>query len=187
MFGNHTSGDCAGIANFSDTTNISGAACVGNRLVTLATYGAGVANNASYYGAPGDLSSIWAGAQCMCQNGSTANPCPSPPACPMEQDCAKCFEVKCDPNGVGKYSNGDTRNGASWCNANATVVIQVIDACPHNHPSNTWWCTTNDPNHIDLSCSALQAISATPSTIGSVGWLDVQVRPVSCSVGLGPH
>jgi hypothetical protein len=194
MFGNDGSGDCAGVANFSDMTNIANANCVGDRMVTLASFSAGVTNNASYYGAPGDLSSIWTGGQCTCQPGQTANAagvCPTAPQCPMEQDCAKCFEVKCDPNGSGQFSNGDRRDvastGVNYCNTSATVVIQVIDACPHNHPSNTWWCTSKDPNHIDLSCSALEAIAAQPSMIGNIGWLDVQVRPVDCSVGLGPH
>jgi hypothetical protein len=194
MFGNDGSGDCSGIANFSDTTNIANATCVGLKTVTLASFSAGVANDASYYGAPGDLSSIWTGSECACQRGQTANAagaCPTAPSCPMEQDCARCFEIKCDPNGTGQFSNGDRRDLAStkvnYCNTTATVVIEVIDACPHNHPSNTWWCTANAPNHIDLSCSALEAISATPSKVGSVGWLDVQVRPVDCSVGVGPH
>ena len=186
MFGNHTAGDCSGVTNFSDTTNIAQANCVANRLVTLASYGSGVANDASYYGAPGDLSSIWSGGQCVCQGGGTGT-CPTAPSCPMEQDCAKCFEVKCDPNGTGTYSDGTTRTGSMYCNANQSVVIEVIDACPHNHPSNTWWCTSKAPNHIDLSCSALGAIAGDPTKIGAWGWLDVQVRAVSCSVGLGPH
>jgi hypothetical protein len=188
MFGNHTSGDCNGLANFSDTTNIAQANCVGDGTVTLATYSSGVANNAAYYGAPGDLSSIWAGGECTCQppNQASTATCPSAPSCATEQDCGKCFEIKCDPNGTSTYSNGDTRNGASYCNASQGVVIQVIDACPHNHPSNTWWCTSKSPQHIDLSCSALEAIASTPSSVGSWGWLDVQVRPISCSVGLGP-
>jgi hypothetical protein len=105
----------------------------------------------------------------------------------METDCARCFEIRCDPNGTGMYSNGDTRTGTRWCNASQSAVIQVIDACPHNHPSNTWWCTTNRPNHVDISCSAMEAIAASPGSVGSWGWLNVQVRPVDCSVGLGPH
>jgi hypothetical protein len=163
-------------------------------MVTLATFASGVANNSSYYGAPGDLSSIWTGGECTCQPGQTANAagvCPTAPQCPMEQDCGKCFEVKCDPNGTGQFSNGDRRDqastGVNYCNTSASVVIQVIDACPHNHPSNTWWCTSKAANHIDLSCSALEAIAAKPTMVGSLGWLDVQVRPVDCSVGLGPH
>jgi hypothetical protein len=189
MFGNHTSGDCNGVANFSDTTNISGATCT-HQGVTLAAYMSGVANDSSFYGAPGDESSIWMGPACMCGTGDTENAagmCARPPSCPMEADCGRCFEIKCDPNGTGMYSDGATRKGAMYCNANQTAVIEVIDACPHNHPSNTWWCTNQRKNHIDLSCSAMEAIAGTPADVGVWGWLNVQVRPVNCSVGLGAH
>jgi hypothetical protein len=187
MFGDHTKNDCAGLANFTDTTQISGATCT-HQGVTIAAYMSGVANNASYYGAPGDESSIWMGPTCVCDNAGT-NPstgrCVNPPSCNMEQDCARCFQIKCDPNGTGTYSNGDTRMGAQFCNPNQSVVIQVIDACPHNHPSNTWWCTDQRKNHIDISCSAMEAIIGTGEMAGSLGWVNVQVRPVDCSVGLG--
>jgi hypothetical protein len=187
MFGNHTMGDCAGLANFSDTTNISGATCT-HQGVTIATFMSGVANDASFYGAPGDESSIWMGPTCTCQQGQTENAagmCPTAPSCNMEQDCGRCFQIKCDPNGTGTYSNGDTRMGAQYCNPNQSVVIEVIDACPHNHPSNTWWCTNQRKNHIDLSCSAMEGIIGTSQMAGSLGWVNVQVRPVDCSVGLG--
>jgi hypothetical protein len=103
----------------------------------------------------------------------------------MEADCARCYEIKCDPAGTGTYSDGSTRVGAMYCNASRTAVIQVVDACPHNHPSNTWWCTNQRRNHIDISCSAMKAIAGQPDRVGSWGWLNVQVRPVDCSVGVG--
>ncbi|HEY7375417.1 MAG TPA: hypothetical protein VIF57_24880, partial [Polyangia bacterium] len=111
MFGNHTAGDCNGLANFTDATNISGATCT-HQGITLAPYMSGVANDSSFYGAPGDESSIWVGPTCACQPGQTENGtgmCPSAPTCNMEQDCGRCFQLKCDPSGTGTYSNGDTR------------------------------------------------------------------------------
>jgi hypothetical protein len=77
---NGTNADASGYANFSDTANIAGSACASNGTVTIASHSSGVANDASYYAAPGDLSSIWQGGEC-----------------PMEQDCGKCVAVKCDP------------------------------------------------------------------------------------------
>ena len=103
----------------------------------------------------------------------------------MESDCGRCFEVKCDPAGTGTYSDGATRVGAMYCNPNQSAVIEIIDACPHNHPNNPWWCTTQRQNHIDISCSAMKAIAGNPNNVGSWGWLNVQVRPVDCAVGLG--
>jgi hypothetical protein len=187
MFGNTTVGDCAGVANFTDATNISGATCT-YQGVTIAPYSSSMPNNASYYGAPGDESSIWQGPACSCQGGApdTNGKCDQPPACPMEGDCAKCFEIKCDPAGTGTYSDGATRVGAMYCNPNQSAVIEVIDACPHNHKGNPWWCTAQRKNHIDISCSAMKAIAGQPSLVGSWGWLNVQVRPVACSGGLGP-
>jgi hypothetical protein len=33
----------------------------------------------------------------------------------------------------------------------------------------------------------MKGIAGNPNNVGSWGWLNVQVRPVDCSVGLGPH
>jgi hypothetical protein len=187
MFGNSTANDCAGFSNFTDSTNIAGSTCASNRSVTIDQFQAGVANNASYYAAPGDLASIWQGPQCMCQGGGTGN-CTTPPSCPMEQDCAKCVAVKCDPTGT--FSLGGSTHDAD-CSKTSYVVVEVIDACPHNHPTNVasseGWCTSKQANHIDLSCSALGDISTLGTAVGRDGWLNVDVQIVPCSLGLGKH
>ena len=186
MFGNiaaSPASDCSGVANFTDATMISRATCTSQGF-PVATYGAGVANAASFYGAPGDLSSMWVGPLCTCPAGQTT----CVPSCRMEGDCGRCFEVKCDPAGIGSYSDGATRVGATYCNPNQSAVVQIIDACPHNHSNNPWWCTAANPgtvNHIDISCSAMKAIAGNPAMIGNWGWLNVQVRQVDCAVGLG--
>jgi hypothetical protein len=106
----------------------------------------------------------------------------------MEQDCGKCVAVKCDPNGT--ISEGGY-NHDMYCGTTEYVVIEVIDACPHNHPTNVasseGWCTSRQANHIDLSCSALGGISNLGTGVGIQGWLNVDVQVVPCCLGLGPH
>ncbi len=194
MYGDHNSGDCAGYPNFSDTTPIKTYTC--QSKVTIANFQSGTANNASYYAATGDASSLWSGAQCNCQGGGTENCAQNAsPSCPAESasggNCGICVAVKCDPSGT--YSYGGTTHDAD-CNASTYVVVQVIDACPHNHYTNVnsaqKWCTTSSTqtaNHIDLSCSGLADISTKGMNIGQDGWLNVAVQKVDCSVGLGKH
>jgi hypothetical protein len=64
------------------------------------------------------------------------------------------------------------------------VVVQLIDACPHNHPNNAYWCTRARPDHIDISCSAFRALTEGRS-VGQIGSINVYARRVDCSVGLG--
>ncbi len=192
MYGNDSSGDCSGYPNFSDTTNFDSQTCPN---VTKTTYSAGVANNASYYGATGDLSSLWTingnVPVCQCPGGGTGN-CTQAPSCPGEAqsdgDCGICVAVKCDPSGT--YTSGGSTHDAD-CSTTTYVVVQIIDACPHNHPANVasanGWCTSTQPQHIDLSCSGLGGISTLGTNIGRDGWLNVDVQQVACSIGLGTH
>jgi len=189
MYGNDSSGDCNGYPNFGDTTSINSQTC--NKVVTIASYSAGVANNASYYGATGDVSSLWVGAECAC-NGSDTCSNNQAPSCPAESqaggNCGICVAVKCDPNGTFSLS-GSTHD--QDCSTTQYVVVQIIDACPHNHPTNVasseGWCTSRQANHVDLSCSALGGISTKGMNIGQDGWLNVDVQKVDCSIGLGLH
>ncbi len=192
MYGNDSSGDCAGYPSFGDTTSINSQTCTtGQNKVTIASYSSGVNNNASYYGALGDLSTLWVGAECSC-NGSDTCPSNQAPSCSAESqsggDCGICVAVKCDPNGTFSLS-GTTHD--SDCSKTEYAVVQIIDACPHNHPTNVasseGWCTSRQPNHIDLSCSALGGISTKGMNIGQDGWLNVDVQKVDCSIGLGLH
>lgn len=66
------------------------------------------------------------------------------------------------------------------------MVVTVVDACPHNPPNNTYWCTEQRPNRIDISCSAFRAITQ-EREIANIGNINVLVRVVDCSVGLGVH
>jgi hypothetical protein len=189
MYGNDSSGDCDGYPDFGDTTNIDSQTCT--KVVSIASYSAGVANNASYYGATGDLSSLWGGAECSC-NGNDTCPSNQAPSCPAESqsggNCGICVAVKCDPNGTFSLS-GTTHD--QDCDKTHYVVVQIIDACPHDHPTNVasseGWCTSRQANHVDLSCSALGGISTKGMNIGQDGWLNVDVQKVDCSLGLGLH
>jgi hypothetical protein len=64
------------------------------------------------------------------------------------------------------------------------VVGQQIDACPHNHPNNAYWCTAERPDHVDISCSAFAALTR-GRNVGEIGSINVHVRSVDCSAGLG--
>jgi hypothetical protein len=165
--------DCAPLG-FTDSTDINRSACVSRNAVTLNS------SNETYFGAPGDLSTLWTGAACTCPAGQTT----CVPACNGQQDCAMCVEIACNAGGVHSFmNNGDTHD--RYCRPGQSVVVQIIDACPHNHVNNTYWCTSARPNHIDLSCSAFQQITQ-GATVGTIGFVNTYVRPVDCSAGLGP-
>jgi hypothetical protein len=140
--------------------------------------------NQVYFGATGDLSSLWSGAPCRCQGSEGEGVCRTPPACPDQQNCGLCVEVTC--NFEGRHSfQGDGVTHGELCKAGRSVVVQLIDACPHNHPNNAYWCTRARKDHIDISCSAFRELTE-GRDIGKIGSINVHVRPVDCSVGLGP-
>lgn len=154
------------------------AACVSRGAVSLD------AQNQVYFGATGDLASLWTGGPCVCQGAEGGGTCRTPPACPDQQNCGQCVEVTC--NFEGKHSfrdDGVTHN--ELCRPGKSVVVQLIDACPHNHPNNAYWCTEARKNHIDVSCSAFRELTD-GRDIGKIGSINVHARRVDCSVGLGP-
>ncbi len=175
--------DCAPLG-VTDSTNLNGSTCVARGAVHLS--GA----NTMYYGAAGDLSTLWNSAPACTCNGAQSAPdrCASPPACAGQTDCGLCVEVTCNATGIYSF-NGDGFTHDEFCKAGQSVVVQLIDACPHNHPSNTYWCTTARPQHIDLSCTAFNALvnATTARPLSSIGSINVYTRPVDCSVGLGVH
>lgn len=159
-------------------SNLNQATCIGSGRTQLND------QNRVWFGAVGDLSTLWSGGQCTCSNGST-DTCSSPPSCSGQGNCGQCVEVTC--NGDGTYSyEGDGYTHTEFCKPSASVVVQLIDACPHNHPNNPYWCTTDRPNHIDISCSAFDELVQGERPIGEIGFINVHVRQVDCSVGLGP-
>ncbi|HTV17954.1 MAG TPA: hypothetical protein VMG12_04765 [Polyangiaceae bacterium] len=171
--------DCARFG-FDDPgdSDLNLAACVSRGAAKLD------ANNQVYFGATGDLSSLWTGASCSCQGGERGR-CRTPPACPEQGNCGTCVEVTCNFEGRHSFQDdGATHN--EYCRPGRSVVVQLIDACPHNHPNNPYWCTEARKNHIDISCSAFREITD-GRDIGKIGSVNVHARPVDCSVGLGPR
>jgi hypothetical protein len=169
--------NCAPLG-FTDPTNLNNSTCVARRAVSLNS------SNQTYYGAPGDLSTLWGGSPCTCIGGQAqTGTCTSPPACSGQTDCGLCVEIACNAAGTYSYMN-DGFTHDEFCKPNTSVVVQIVDACPHNHPSNVYWCTSARPNHIDISCSAFGGITQ-GRTVGQIGSINVYVRPVDCSVGLG--
>ncbi len=160
-------------------TDIGRSACVSSGAVKLD------AQNRVYFGATGDLSSLWEGEPCSCQDTRADGTCRTPPGCPDQRNCGSCVEVSCDGQGEHSFQDdGVTHN--EFCRPGQSVVVQLIDACPHNHPNNPYWCTRARPDHVDVSCSAFRALTD-GRNIGQIGSINVYVRKVDCSVGLGPR
>ncbi len=173
--------DCAPFG-FDDpgNSNLNFATCVGRGQVSLNS------DNQKWFGAVGDLSTLWSGSACTCTGGSSGDKCSTAPACNGQANCGTCVEVVC--NGTGTYSyEGDGYTHDEFCKPNTSVVVQLIDACPHNHPNNPYWCTTQRPNHVNISCSAFNELVQGDRPIGEIGFINAYARPVNCSVGLGVH
>jgi hypothetical protein len=139
--------------------------------------------NQKWFGATGDLSSLWSGPTCQCTGRDTGGVCRTPPACPDQGNCGQCVEVTCNFEGKHSFQN-DGLTHDEFCRPGRSVVVQLIDACPHNHPNNQYWCTQARPEHIDVSCSAFRELTQ-GRQIGQIGSINVRVRKVDCSVGLG--
>lgn len=171
--------DCAAFG-FDDPgdSDLHEAACVSTKAVSLN------AENQKYFGATGDLASLWTGPPCKCSEPTSSGVCRTPPACPEQGNCGECVEVTCNFEGQHSFQ-GDGVTHNELCRPGQSVVVQLIDACPHNHPNNAYWCTEARKNHIDVSCSAFRELTQ-GRAIGQIGSINVHARRVDCSVGLGP-
>jgi len=158
-------------------SDLNRSTCVSSGKVTLN------AQNQIYFGATGDLASLWTGPPCACTGREAGGVCRTPPACPEQGNCGQCVEVTCNFEGRHSFQNDGVTHD-EFCRPGRSVVVQLIDACPHNHPNNQYWCTAARPEHIDLSCSAFQEITQGRG-IGEIGSINVRVRRVDCGVGLG--
>ncbi|HVZ32894.1 MAG TPA: hypothetical protein VG963_10730 [Polyangiaceae bacterium] len=170
--------DCARLG-FDDPgdSDLNRSTCISSGKVSLND------GNRVYFAATGDLSSLWSGEPCVCKTREEGGVCRTPPACPDQGNCGQCVEVTCDSQGRHSFQD-DGLTHDEFCRPGHSVVVQLIDACPHNHPNNPYWCTRARPEHIDLSCSAFRALTVGRS-IAQIGSINVQVRPISCAIGLG--
>jgi hypothetical protein len=158
-------------------SDLNRSTCINSGAVSLNT------QNQIYFGATGDLSSLWSGPECVCPGREEGGRCPTPPRCPDQGNCGQCIEVAC--NAEGRYSfQNDGLTHDEFCLPGRSVVVQLIDACPHNHPNNQYWCTSARTEHIDISCTAFRAITQ-GRDVAQIGSINVRVRKVDCSVGLG--
>ncbi|KAI0274671.1 hypothetical protein BC834DRAFT_4368 [Gloeopeniophorella convolvens] len=130
-----------------------------------------------------DLSPLWTGARCQgtmnasnCNGQGTCVNCVGP-ACPDEQVCGHCFNVRC----IGTIDGG---SGA--CTGN-TVKVKIIDACPATHPENYCKiaqfggtippqeaCEASGVNALDIATTARSLVSTFP------GNLAIDIEATTC-------
>jgi hypothetical protein len=116
--------------------------------------------------------------------GPPCTPDPGKPSqCPMQGSCGQCYEVRCMAR--IDEQNGDAEvDGRKSCKPGSSVIVRVLDACPHNHPINIEKGNKNPcragENHIDLGHQAFELI-ADPK----VGLILGEYRKVDCGQGLG--
>lgn len=170
--------DCAPFG-FDDPgdSDLNRSTCINSGQLSLS------GDNQVYFGATGDLSSLWSGAPCVCAGRDEGGVCRTPPRCPDQGNCGQCVEVTCDAQGKHSFQNDGLTHG-EFCAPGKSVVVQLIDACPHNHPNNPYWCTRARPEHIDVSCTAFRALTQ-GRDVAQIGSINVLARRVDCSVGLG--
>ncbi|GLB35550.1 hypothetical protein LshimejAT787_0211150 [Lyophyllum shimeji] len=120
----------AGVTTFNDYGTQSTVACPG--FSPSNSQGNGI-----FAAAMSDLSPLWTGSPC--QGTKSASNCNghggcincAGPACPNEQQCGHCFNVRC----TGSL-DGETSGACSG----RTIKVKIIDACPATHPAN--YCKT---------------------------------------------
>lgn len=127
------------------------------------------------YAAPNDLNrDIFGGNPCTPGN---------PPQCPDQGSCGKCWEIRCRSQ-FQENKPSAKEFGNLYCNPGKSVVVRIIDACPHNHPLNTNKgvnpCGRGDMIHMDIGHSAFDVIAKR-----QVGHIWAEMRPVDCGQGLG--
>ncbi|EMD34681.1 hypothetical protein CERSUDRAFT_97266 [Gelatoporia subvermispora B] len=116
----------AGVSTFNDFSTQTGVACAG--FSPTNSQGSDI-----FSAAMSDLSPLWIGAQCEgtinasnCNGEGSCINCVGP-ACPDEEQCGNCFNVKCTSSLDGETSGACTGN---------TIKVKIVDACPASHPEN---------------------------------------------------
>lgn len=140
--------------------------------------------NNIFAAAMSDLSPLWVGARCEgTMNASNCNGsggcinCAGP-ACPDEEVCGTCFNVKCTGSLDGETSGS--------CSGN-TIKVKIIDACPATHPENYCKiaqfggnirpqeaCEASGVNALDIATTARSSLSSFQ------GNLNIDIESTSC-------
>ncbi|KDQ63726.1 hypothetical protein JAAARDRAFT_75983 [Jaapia argillacea MUCL 33604] len=100
------------------------------------------------------------------------------PACPGEQVCGTCYNVKCTGSLDGETSGS--------CSGN-TIKVKIVDACPATHPANYCKipqfggtinpkeaCEASGVNALDIATTARSALSTYK------GNLNIDIEATSC-------
>ncbi|PIL27754.1 hypothetical protein GSI_10907 [Ganoderma sinense ZZ0214-1] len=116
----------AGVSTFNDFSTQSTVACSGFPPTNSQ-------GNAIFAAAMSDLSPLWVGARCegtmdasKCNGQGSCVNCVGP-ACPDEELCGTCFNVRCTGSLDGEVNGACTNN---------VIKVKIVDACPATHPAN---------------------------------------------------
>ncbi|KAK7683523.1 hypothetical protein QCA50_013357 [Cerrena zonata] len=167
----------SGVTTFNDFNSQSGVACAG--FPPNNSQGNGI-----FAAAMSDLSPLWIGARCQgtqdaskCDGRGSCVNCIGP-ACPDEQQCGHCFNIRCtgslDGEVVGSCSG-------------KTIKVKIVDACPATHPANYCKipqfggtinpreaCEASGINAFDIATTARSQLSTFQ------GNLNIDIEPISC-------
>ncbi|TFY73270.1 hypothetical protein EWM64_g10742 [Hericium alpestre] len=166
-----------GVSTFNDYNAQTGVACAG--FSPNNSQGSNI-----FAAAMSDLSPLWVGARCEgsmnaanCNGQGGCINCAGP-ACPDEEVCGSCFNVRCTGSLDGETSGACTGN---------TIKVKIIDACPATHPENYCKiaqfggdirpqeaCEANGTNALDIATTARSQLSTFQ------GNLDIDIEATSC-------
>ncbi|KAL1943876.1 hypothetical protein VTO73DRAFT_3694 [Trametes versicolor] len=167
----------AGVSTFNDFGTQSTVACAG--FPPTNSQGGGI-----FAAAMSDLSPLWQGAKCQgsqdaskCNGRGSCVNCVGP-ACPDEELCGTCFNVRCTGSLDGETSGACTGK---------TIKVKIVDACPATHPANFCKipqfggtirpieaCEQPGVNALDIATTARSTLSTFQ------GNLNIDVEPTSC-------
>ncbi|KAL9716214.1 hypothetical protein Ac2012v2_000660 [Leucoagaricus gongylophorus] len=167
----------AGVTTFNDYGTQSSVACPGFSPSNF--QGTGI-----FAAAMSDLSSLWTGSQCVgtkdtnkCNGTGSCIDCTGP-ACPDEEQCGQCFNVRCTGSLDGETSGACT---------NEIIKVKIIDACPAAHPAN--YCKTaafggNIPDVEACEASGVNTLDIATTARGVLssfqGNLNIDIEATSC-------
>uniref|UniRef100_A0A5K1K3T9 Cell surface hydrophobicity-associated protein n=1 Tax=Ganoderma boninense TaxID=34458 RepID=A0A5K1K3T9_9APHY len=170
-------GAVAGVSTFNDFTTQTTVACSGFPPTNSQ-------GNAIFAAAMSDLSPLWVGARCegtmdasKCNGQGSCVDCVGP-ACPDEELCGTCFNVRCTDSLDGEVTGACTNN---------VIKVKIVDACPATHPANYCKipefggnirpieaCEQPNTNAMDIAVTARSLLSTFQ------GNLNIDIEATSC-------
>ncbi|KAM5543723.1 hypothetical protein V8D89_002340 [Ganoderma adspersum] len=167
----------AGVSTFNDFSTQTTVACSGFPPTNNQ-------GNAIFAAAMSDLSPLWVGARCegtmdasKCNGHGSCVDCVGP-ACPDEELCGTCFNVRCTGSLDGEVTGACTNN---------VIKVKIVDACPATHPANFCKipefggnirpieaCEQPNTNAMDIAVTARSVLSTFQ------GNLNIDIESASC-------